>query len=645
MVRGKNQFVFGGEFVRNQLNIANGYQSNGNSAFGGFYSSNGPTGTGACTSGGKVSQCPVGDANLDFLRGAMSGFAQSKQQQNALRAPIPSLYVQDTFHATHRLTLVAGLRWEPEFYPVDYFHRGVVFNYGAFVANQHSTVYPNAPAGVSYYGDAGVPPAFTKSSPWQFSPNVGVTFDPFGNGRTVLRAGFELAYDEVNFFTAQRNQQNAPFATLASVVPLASQPSNQLCFSQPWLIGGTSGAGCSQVGGVNSNPYPQPQVATKATAVFPSGSQYYFQPAQFNPSSTAQWTASIQQDFAHGWQLQVDYIGNHTVHSPLSFPINNAVYIPGTFGANKTGCGNLVLTGPSAVSAANSAPGKPCSSTATQASRLGLNIANPTQGYLFGANGNTALIADFAWANYNGLVTTLQHRLSSSFSLVANHTWSKCLNLYDAQGDYNGASLSDPTNPSRDYGPCGSDYRNVENVILITKSAFAFSNRLEKAVLNNWEFAPLVHIQSGGPFSISQGSDEQLTGNGGDRANQILGVPVYLSNPRLTLTPGVGGATGTKGFRYLNPAAFALNTTPGTFGNTGRNAFRGIPSYQFDAQVSRIFPVHDSLNLDLRIEAFNVLNHPNFGNPSASNPTSSSFGYSQGASSPRIFQGAVKVSF
>ena len=490
-----------------------------------------------------------------------------------------------------------------------------------------------------YYGDTGVPPAFTKSSPWQFSPNVGVTVDPFGTGKTVLRAGFEVAYDEVNFFTAQRNQQNAPFATLASVVPLASQPSNQLCFSQPWLIGGTSGAGCSQVGGYNSNPYPQPQVATKATAVFPSGSQYYFQPAQFHPSSTSQWTASIQQNFGRGWQLQVDYIGNHTVHSPLSFPINNAVYIPGNFGANQTGCGPLVLTGPSGVSAANSAAGKPCSSTATQASRLALNIANPTQGYLFGANGNTALIADFAWANYNGLVTTLQHRLSSSFSLVANHTWSKCLNLYDAQGDYNGASLSDPTNPGRDYGPCGSDYRNVENVILITKSEFAFSHRLERAVLNNWEFAPLVHIQSGGPFSVSNGTDAQLTGNGGDRANQIPGVPLYLNNARLKAT------SGTKGFLFLNPAAFSTNTVPGTFGNTARNAFRGIPSYQFDAQVSRLFPIHERLNLDLRIEAFNVLNHPNFSNPSATVSSSSSFGYSQGASSPRIFQGAVKVSF
>ena len=639
MVRGKNQFVIGGEYTRNQLNIANGYIANGNPSFNGYYSSNGPTGTGACTSGGNPSQCAAGDANLDFLRGAMSGFGQSKQQQNALRAPIPSLYVQDTFHATSRLTLVGGVRWEPEYYPTDYFHRGIVFNYADFLANQHSTVYPNAPAGVLYYGDAGVPAAFTKNSPWQFSPNVGLSFDPFGDGKTVLRAGFEVAYDEVNFFTAQRNQQNAPFATSSS-----PNTSNQLCFNEPWLIGG-AGYGCDQVGGANTNPYPQPQVPTAGTATFPAQSQYYFQTPQFHPSDTVQWTASIQHNFPHGWQLQVDYIGNHTSHDPLDIPVNNAVYIPGVWGPSGSGCDPIVKTGPASVfkvtSSANYAPGKPCSSPATQQSRYALSIANPAQGNSFAGAGGTGMISAFAWSNYNGLVTTIQHRLSSSFSLLANHTWSKCLNIYDALGDPNGASVSDPKNLSRDYGPCGSDYRNIENVVLIARSEFAHSNRIERAVLNNWELAPLVHIQSGAPFSVSQGNDESLTGNGGDRANRVPGVPLYLHIARRS-------ATGQANRGYLNPAAFTLNPNPGTFGDTGRNAFRGLPSYQVDSQLSRIFPIHERLALDLRLEAFNLLNHPNLSNPSASNPSpsNSTFGQiSSTSNNARVFQGAVKLTF
>ncbi len=108
-----------------------------------------------------------------------------------------------------------------------------------------------------------------------------------------------------------------------------------------------------------------------------------------------------------------------------------------------------------------------------QTSRFALTIANPAQGNQYtGGGGGTVLVNSIGMANYNGLITTVQHRLSSSFSLMANHTWSKCLNVADAQGDYAGTNVSKPNNPGFDYGPCGSDYRNVENVVLITKSEF-----------------------------------------------------------------------------------------------------------------------------------------------------------------------------
>ncbi len=118
MVRGKHQFVFGGEIVRNQLNIVGGYESNGNFTVDGQYSLGGP----------NTASTSVGDADLDFLVGAMSGYQQSKQQQNALRGIIPSLYFQDTYHANKQLTVVAGIRWSPNFMPVDFYNRGSVFN-------------------------------------------------------------------------------------------------------------------------------------------------------------------------------------------------------------------------------------------------------------------------------------------------------------------------------------------------------------------------------------------------------------------------------------------------------------------------------------------------------------------------------------
>ncbi|HEX3569276.1 MAG TPA: carboxypeptidase-like regulatory domain-containing protein [Acidobacteriaceae bacterium] len=635
-VKGKHQLVMGGEFLRNQLNISNGYESNGTGTFNGFYSSNGPTGTGACTSAGKPSQCSAGDANLDFLAGAESGFEQSKQQQNALRAPIPSLYIQDTFHANSRVTVVGGIRWVPEFYPYDYFGRGSVFNYSAFLANKVSSVYTNAPAGAFFYGDAGVPKSFTKSSPWQFAPNVGMSVDPTGSGKTVLRGGFELAYDQVNFFTAQRNEQNPPNAT-------ASKPTstNMICFSEPWLVG-TGGFGCNQTNATDISPYPTPQIPTPATAIFPQQSQYIFVTPQFKASRTVQWTASVQHDFPHGWQLQLQYIGNHTYHAPTGYPLDNAVFIPGVWGANGTGCDPIAKTGPAAVKAG--AAGTPCSTTANAASRFALTIANPLQGNAYAGGGSaTTLVGDWGTANYNGLVSTLQHRLSNSFSLLTNYTYSKCLNINDASGDYAGTSVSDPNNYARDYGPCGSDYTHIENVVLIAKSNFGFGNRLERYLINGWEFAPLAHILSGSVINVTQGSDESLTSNGNDRPNVVPGVPVYLNT-------AIRFASSASTRAYLNPLAFVNNAAQGTFGTVSRNGYRGKPFYQFDAQISRIFPIHERLALDLRLEAFNVLNHPNFKNPSASNPGNPgspnvTFGQITSANDPRIFQAAAKITF
>ncbi|GGA70265.1 hypothetical protein GCM10011507_22250 [Edaphobacter acidisoli] len=626
MLRGKHQFVIGGQWVQNQLNIGNVYEGNGQFTFQGVYSSNGPNGGSS-----------VGDPNLDFLMGAMYAFQQSKEQQNALRGPIPSLYVQDTYHATSRLTINGGLRWSPNFMPVDVFNRGVVFSMANFLSNTTSSVYSNAPAGVLFYGDHGVSRQFTKNSPWQFSPNIGVSFDPTGSGQTVLRAGFVMGYDQVNFFTAQRNQQNPPFAT--AIAQTQTSTSGPMSFTSPW-----------SVGQVTTSPFPQPVIPTPANAQFFAQSQYIFMPAQFKSSYTEQWTASIQHDFSRGWQGQVQYIGSHTVHAPMGTPMSAATFVPGVWGANGTGCTGVVVTGPAGKPGAGKS-GTPCSTTANEAQRFYLTQQNTSQGNQYlGGGGGTVLINDTGMANYNGLIVSAQHRLSSTFSLLANYTWSKCLNIEDAQGDLASTTVENPANPGMDYGPCGSDYRNVENVSLVTRSAFHLANRFASLAANGWEFAPLIHIVSGAPFTVTSGVDNSFTDVGNDRPNLVPGVPVYLHQK-------LRSASGAANRGYLNPAAFSQvcpsGSTPltcsgyGTYGNIGKNSFRGPTSLQFDAQVSRVFPIHERFNATLRLEAFNVLNHPIFGNPTAG-LSSSTFGQVSGLASgtnARLFQGSIKLSF
>jgi hypothetical protein len=643
-IKGQHQIVVGGEYVRVHFNEVAGYEANGTYTFNGEFSANGPLGGTA-----------VGDSNLDFLGGALSSFQQSKEQQLALRGPIPSIYLQDTYHATKKLTIVAGIRWSPEFMPFDNFNRGTTFSMAAFQSNLISSVYPTAPAGVGFYGDPGVPRADTKSSPLQFNPNFGATWDPFGNGNTVIRGGLMLVYDEANFYTGNRVHQNPPFATAAN--PAVSGP---ICFSEPWLAGGT-GYGCNQVGASNTSPFPQAIVPTPTTAIFPSQGQFIVLPTQFHVSDTFQWTFSIQHEFARGWQAQVDYIGNKTSNMETGTPLSPAIYTPGVWGANATGCGPVVTTGPAAKAAGTLAPtvGSACSTTKNQQARFGLTEANPAQGnQIQGGGAGSVIVNDTAYANYNGLVASLNHRLSSTFSLLSNFTWSKCLNITDAQGDITGTQVENIYNYAQDYGRCGSDYRKVFNTTVIAKSEFKNLPGAVAYIVNHWELGPLFHIVSGAPINITDGSDISLTDTGNDRPNFVYGVKTTTGNK-------ITSAAATPSNRaYLNLNAFCSVSTaanpcanavaPGTFGNLGRNTVSGPMFFQFDAQLSRSFPIGEKLNVLLRLEGFNVLNHPDFANPgasgagnsTASNPSSGSFGeITATANSARVFQGGLKVSF
>ncbi len=236
----------------------------------------------------------IADSNLDFLTGSMSSFAQSKAQQNALREPVPSLYVQDTYHLNSHMVLSGGVRWDPMFMATDYFGRGSQFSMANFMANKSSVAYPNTPAGSLYYGDPGVPKAYIKNTVWQFSPRVGATFDPTGHGQTVFRIGAAMVYDTPNLFTDARNQQNSPFGLTVANTAVGGP----LSFTSPWSNGV-----------VTTNPFSQPPTPSKNVA-FAKGGQYFVLPAQFHDPYVIQWTTSVQHEFGQGWQVQLDYVGN-----------------------------------------------------------------------------------------------------------------------------------------------------------------------------------------------------------------------------------------------------------------------------------------------------------------------------------------------
>jgi hypothetical protein len=584
LIHGNHQLAFGVDFIRTQDNMLAYSGSNGQYAFNGS---------------------ATGDTMADYMIGAMSTFSQNRPQAETLRQTVPAAYVQDTYHATKRLVLNFGLRWEPEFYPVDVFHRGAVFSMANFLSGTRSQVYPNAPPGASFYGDAGVPAGFTKNTPWNFSPRLGLVWDPAGDGKQTLRIGAGIMYDTGEVFFPQRVMADPPYGN--SVQETASAPGG---FANPWT------AGYNYPGG---NPFPNPfELNPTKSSTTPIAAQWVLLPDSMKPTRLVQWNASYQRQLGGNWLATVTYMGNKTTHLWTSQEINPGVFIPGT-------CGS-----------AN------CSTTTNTASRRVMTLLNPTLGPYYGL---MDMSDDGANANYNAVLASLQHRLSHSFTLLANYTWSHCLGDTDFSGDNTGPKFENPNNLRQDYGNCAFDDSQVWNLTIVATSP-AKGNGFAGRLLKNWQLAPLIRRVSGIPINILTGADDSLSGVALDRPNLVEPGSVYNSDmgPKL---------------QYLNPAAFSANAL-GTFGNVGRDAITGPAQFNFDLALSRMFTIRENWHLEARAEAFNAINHTNFapnlsvgvssayvpsGSVSSPSISSSTFGQITAAGDPRIFQFALKLVF
>jgi hypothetical protein len=563
ILRGKHQMAFGVDYIRTREVQENHYNDDGAYSFSGQYTN---------------------DPLLDFLTGKMNTFNQSGQQLDDLRQNVIGLYAQDTYHATRRLVVNFGLRWEPFLPEYDHYDRGSTFSMAAFNAGQVSQIYANAPAGTLFAGDPAVNHSFTGRRLNKFSPRLGLVYDPTGSGKTTLRAGGALMYDSIGVFVPYRMvAQNPPYG------PQVTLTSGPYQFSNPW----------SNV--PSGNPFPLPPPSKNVN--FPTANAEVFLPPHLHSPSVKQWNLSVQHRLSDNWVATVTYLGNETSHLWIGNEINPAVYIPGN-------CGSAA-----------------CSSTGNTQARRVLSLLNPKVGAYY----STMIIADDGIsANYNGLLASVEHRFAQNFTLLANYTWSKCLGIAPVNS-LGGDVMQDPNNVRGDYGSCSYDVPALFNLSVVYLSRFRHG-RLMSHLLSDWSVSPLIRYTSGLPVNPATGKDNSLTGSGLDRPNVVAGVPVYTDAPH-----------GLK-YQYLNPAVYTANPL-GTFGDAGHMSLRAPGSFNgVDAAVARQFRVHEGLALHVRAEAFNAFNHPRFGAPNTS-IASSSFGQITSAAAPRILQGSMKLVF
>lgn len=561
LLHGKHQIAFGVDILRTRDVQNNHYQDNGVFNFSGQYSN---------------------DPLLDFLLGKMNSFSQSGPQLNDLIQNILGLYVQDTFRATPKLVINAGLRWEPMFPLHDNFNRGSTFSRAAFDAGQTSRVYVNAPVGSLFYGDPGISNAFTDRKLANFSPRLGLVYNPDGHGKTTLRVGAGLLYDSIATFIPYRMvAQNPPFG------PQVTNTNGPYQFSDPWA------------GVPGGNPFPLP--APGKDIPFPPANAEVYLPPHIQPPNVGQWNASVQHQFPDNWVFSVSYLGNKTSHLWIGNETNPAVYIPGT------------------------CAGKPCSSTSNTQARRVLSLANPAAGKYYS---QMVIADDGVSANYNGLLTSVEHRFAHNYTILANYTWSKCLGIAPVTS-LSGGVVQDPYNVRGDYGPCTYDSPHLFNVTAVYLSEYRHGG-LVSQLLGHWNIAPLVRYQSGLPVNPVSGKDNSLTGVGNDRPNVVSNM-MYTGAPHGLL------------YQYVNPNLYVPNPA-GTYGNAGHNSLRGPGYVDVDLAVTREFRLYESFTLHVRAEAFNLFNHPNFGLPNG-NISSSAFGRITTASDPRILQASMKLVF
>jgi carboxypeptidase family protein/TonB-dependent receptor-like protein len=247
------------------------------------------------------------------------------------------------------------------------------------------------------------------------------------------------------------------------------------------------------------------------------------------------------------------------------------------------------------------------------------------------------LVTNDATSDYHSLQVQFQRRLSKGLQARAAYTWSHAIDVVS----------SDALSSILLRGNSDFDIRHVLTGAMTYDLPQSNFNAFANAILRNWSIDSRFNAQTGLPLNIISGTITDPTDGTqiSRRANLVEGVPVYLEEPTAP------------GGRVLNRAAFSTPAV-GQQGSLGRNIIRGLPAWQVDLALRRRFTLTEKLNLQFRAEAFNLLNHPNFGAINTT-LTSTTFGQATGmlgsqlsglnplfqVGGPRSFQFALRLDF
>ncbi len=563
--RGSHNLKVGADINRQQINVLLGIATNGFFVFAPF---------------------PFSDSFASFLVGEPVQFFQGGGDFNrGLRKWITAGYAQDEWRINPRLTLSYGLRYEVNTPYTDIRNR-----LNAWAPGRQSVVNPSAPAGLLFPGDPGVPAGIAAIDYHQFMPRVGLAWDPVGDARTTIRAGYGIFYDG---FT---NGTGGPIQAGVSALPWTEAyqlPGPGMNFSNPY--------------NGNTPPFVAQQFVRPATVLTVQSGMV--------PPYSQNWDFSLEHVFAGAYLLDARYVGNKGTHLPRFIEANPAIYRPGATTGN----------------ADARRPYADCDASGSC------------------AFASVGLIADNNSSTYHSLQVSLTRQLTHRLSFQGSYWWSKSLDYVSSLNIAGSAPTlvagendlaQNPFNLRAEHGPSlfDSTHRFVLSGTYQLPSWNAASGIL-KQVTNGWQVNGIMSLASGTPFTVYDSDNASLQGSSPEITGFYSSRPDVVSDPNAAAPHTPNEWVSRSAFRELTPQA-----NPGQFGNEGRNAIRGPALATLDLSLFKDFHLAESARLQFRAEGFNIANHANFMLPQ-NDLASPEFGQILQAAPPRLLQLALKLIF
>src|SRR3984957_9866388 len=583
-IHGRHELKFGGGYRRDQINALQGIASNGFFVFSTF---------------------PYSDGFASFLSGNPVVFLQGGGNfAREIRDRALDAYGQDTYKVTPRLTLNLGLRYELPFPSTE--NNNEV---NLFVPGAKSQVLPNAPVGLLYPGDRGVPAGLIPTQKTAFAPRFGVAWDVRGDSKTVVSAAYGIFYEP--YYTGEGGPLQDPVSSPPYLkTQQISFPVNS--FANPFYT---------------PNPFSQD---------FPEPMTLLVAARNLHLPYAQDWNLNIQRSFGEDWLLQVGYVGTTGVRLPRFIEGNPAVYFPG-----------VDDTSPGCIPPAN----QPCPiSTENNVNQRrlysGCTLAAPDN-CVYGSVGEIASVAN---SSYNALQASLRKRFSHGLSFLASYTWSHSI---DDVSSFNiTGSASQPVAGENDLAQNPFDlaaergrsmFDSHHRFVLSYQWILPFLQRSTSwygHVLGNWQLNGIMTAMSGGPFTVFDSNDVSLQGQSPETTGFSANRPNLIGNPNSgPRTPQEWFNVGA--FQRLQPDPLGRFEV---FGDEGRNVVQGPGYVNWDASAFKNIRLTESKELQFRGELFNLLNHTNFRLP-VSDIESPTFGQIQSDVSPRVIQVALKFLF